>query len=347
MSAPAWPTRARPVRLVRTQFASLEQLRRRITTDRPVVATSGEGPLAGWFGLVEAPFLRVTAGALSRGLVSAGSTVEGALTVTVVLEAQGGNIDDVPLERGRVLVHRPGALFRGWSAPGYRWLAVMLPEAVVRQLARRQGWRPPDMADAPLLDARLAEDELVLVEAFARRLGLGPTGSHDARPRLGPEDLEAWGRVLARIWARGRPRTSARRERRGRAALRRTMHWMESHLGERLRVAELCRVAGVPERTLVHMCRRHFGVPPRRLLHVLRLHRARRLLLEPRPAAGGGVRHVARAVGISHAGRFAGSYRRLFGESPRETTRRGGGGPESATKQAGRGAAARGRRAHR
>jgi len=84
-------------------------------------------------------------------------------------------------------------------------------------------------------------------------------------------------------------------------------------------VGDLCKAAGVSERTLRNACQSLYRVSPIRLLHLRRLHQVRRAL---RNDAQASVTEVALRFGFGNLGRFAVEYRELFGESPSRT--RGG-----------------------
>jgi adenylate cyclase len=78
---------------------------------------------------------------------------------------------------------------------------------------------------------------------------------------------------------------------------------------------------GVAERTLNAHFRTFLGLSPISYLRRLRLAAAREALLAGEP--GVSVTEVARQFGFNHFGRFAGQYRRCFGESPSATLRHG------------------------
>lgn len=88
--------------------------------------------------------------------------------------------------------------------------------------------------------------------------------------------------------------------------------------------AGLAHGTGVNGRTLLRAFQETFGTPPKQYLLLRELHRIRRLLLAGAPhdatVADVLVRH-----GIWEFGRFAGRYRRRFGEPPSATLRRGRG----------------------
>jgi AraC-like DNA-binding protein len=85
-------------------------------------------------------------------------------------------------------------------------------------------------------------------------------------------------------------------------------------------VGDLCKAAGVSERTLRNAFQSLYHVSPIRLLHLRRLHQVRRALRDDAQAS---VTEVALRFGFGNLGRFAVEYRRLFGESPSHTLRRG------------------------
>jgi AraC family ethanolamine operon transcriptional activator len=111
--------------------------------------------------------------------------------------------------------------------------------------------------------------------------------------------------------------TAARRRR----ALRRALELLDEG-GEPLpTIPELCRWAGVGQRTLEYAFRDQLGVTPVRYIKLLRLNRAHRLLRLASPS-NETVTSIAFACGMTELGRFAVDYRQLFGESPSRTLQR-------------------------
>ena len=96
--------------------------------------------------------------------------------------------------------------------------------------------------------------------------------------------------------------------------------YVEDHLGEAIRLADLCGHAGVGLRTLQRAFREHFGLSPLQYVERRRMHAARRLLRSMRLGVPS-IAAVALKVGEVHPGRFSARYRRLFGELPSETLR--------------------------
>jgi AraC-like DNA-binding protein len=88
-----------------------------------------------------------------------------------------------------------------------------------------------------------------------------------------------------------------------------------------LRLADLCEVTGVSERTLRTMFVEQFGVGPKRYLRTRKLHAVRAALAVADPARET-VSGIARRFGLSDIGRMAKDYSELFGEYPRVTLMR-------------------------
>ncbi len=88
-----------------------------------------------------------------------------------------------------------------------------------------------------------------------------------------------------------------------------------------VRLSHLCAVSGISERSLQYAFRDTLGVTPKAFITTRRLHAARRALLESDPSATR-VADVAMRLGFYELGRFAGYYRKRFGEHPSTTLRR-------------------------
>ena len=99
--------------------------------------------------------------------------------------------------------------------------------------------------------------------------------------------------------------------------------YLRLHLAEDVSVGELCRRLAISRRQLEYAFRTVFDSSPREFLLSLRLNESRRRLMKARDR-GQTVTQVAMDVGISHLGRYAACYRRLFGETPSQTLQRGG-----------------------
>jgi len=94
-----------------------------------------------------------------------------------------------------------------------------------------------------------------------------------------------------------------------------------SEPGEHLSVSDLCRAAGVSERTLEYAFHNVMGLTPVAYLIRLRLHRVRQGLLAGSHATTT-VTTEALNWGFWHFGEFSRAYKQCFGELPSDTLRR-------------------------
>ena len=105
------------------------------------------------------------------------------------------------------------------------------------------------------------------------------------------------------------------------AIMRRFEQILEANPDEPLYVTDVCAAIGVTDRTLRLHCQDHLGMNPQRYLWLRRMHLARRALA----LADGAVKtvtEIANDHGFGELGRFAVSYRKLYGEAPSVTLRR-------------------------
>jgi len=94
-----------------------------------------------------------------------------------------------------------------------------------------------------------------------------------------------------------------------------------SKAGASLYVTDLCKAAGVSERTLEYAFKEVMGLTPVAYLVRLRLHRVRQALLAA-PCASTTVSAEALNWGFWHFGEFTRAYKECFGELPSDTLRR-------------------------
>ena len=96
---------------------------------------------------------------------------------------------------------------------------------------------------------------------------------------------------------------------------------LTTHGGPQLNMPALCSAIGVPERTLRVCCTEFLGVSPIRYLLLRRLNMVRSALRRANPA-NASVAEIARTYQFQEPGRFAVTYRTVFGEMPSSTLRR-------------------------
>jgi len=103
--------------------------------------------------------------------------------------------------------------------------------------------------------------------------------------------------------------------------MRRFEQMLEEHPDGPLHVMDICAGIGVTERTLRLHCQEQLGMAPHLYLWLRRMNLVRRALAFAEPTANT-VTTIANDYGFPELGRFAVSYRKLFGESPSVTLRR-------------------------
>lgn len=175
------------------------------------------------------------------------------------------------------------------------------------------------------LESRVRPSSPAAVDALERRLirllaspAAFPSPMSDGVSRELEADLVQH-TIAALLCGEERPvvETASRRRR----ALRRALDCLDRG-GEPLpTIPELCRFAGVGQRTLEYAFRDQLGVTPIHYIKLVRLNRAHRLL-RLASSANETVTSIAFACGFNELGRFAGDYRRHFGESPSQTLHR-------------------------
>jgi len=91
-----------------------------------------------------------------------------------------------------------------------------------------------------------------------------------------------------------------------------------AYIESQVSMSQLAAAVGVPERTLKRCCAQILGTSPSRYLRLRRLNLVRSELRRADPATAS-VTEIAQRFQFSEPKRFAGAYRRLFGELPATT----------------------------
>jgi AraC-like DNA-binding protein len=105
-----------------------------------------------------------------------------------------------------------------------------------------------------------------------------------------------------------------------RRGARRAEAFIQEHWQDSILLADLCRAADAPERSLRHGFGELYGVSPMAYLRSVRMHAARDQL--HRTECERLISEVALRCGFTHFGRFSVDYRRAFGETPSQTRNR-------------------------
>ena len=103
-----------------------------------------------------------------------------------------------------------------------------------------------------------------------------------------------------------------------RQVVERAEAFLNAHVGEPISIAALSRAAGVSERSLRNAFYDVRGMSPKRSVVRTRLAQVRRALSDAQGTRGA-VTAIATDYGFFELGRFAGTYKAAFGETPSET----------------------------
>jgi AraC-like DNA-binding protein len=171
-----------------------------------------------------------------------------------------------------------------------------------------------------------AEADRVLLGQWTPQPGGDPLHRvvHDLGPRildpaLDDRDRAAADWTLAQALVRTLP--EAHEDEARSAAVRSALAFIRAHAAEPITLADIAAAALCSERSLQDRFARDLGTTPTALLRATRMRRVREVLRAAEPGEVS-IGEVARANSIGHLGRFAGEYRKQFGEPPSATLRR-------------------------
>jgi AraC family ethanolamine operon transcriptional activator len=238
-----------------------------------------------------------------------------------------GTVNGVPVRPGMMLVAEPESEARFVVDAGWESITFLLPPQLISaHLADRQ--RTSEFHLPHGVETLQANEERVrklfdwgkrLVDTAARQ----PALFNEHRKERAAAQVELLETLLASLGVADDfepTRSDQTRQAYSRIVKIAEDHAL-SHAGDHLHVTDLCRAAGVSERTLENAFKEVMGMTPVAYLIRLRLHRVRKALL----AASHGtttVTAVALDWGFWHFGEFSRAYKECFGELPSDTLRR-------------------------
>jgi methylphosphotriester-DNA--protein-cysteine methyltransferase len=269
-----------------------------------------------------APDLDVDGGWTSLPLRAVGTTPSGKATVTFVLSCPGRCVMDAcEVAPGTVLSWRPGTTYHGISPAGYRWATVIVPEALVQDLAPVDATRGSD--GLPLRRARMPAHVRADVLALQREMGAWRMpGSEPVPPEQAGRLRERWTDLL--VWALracqpvAGPSAGALH---AAAVVRAAEAYLLRKIGDDVYLRDVSASIAVPGRTIEAAFRSVLGMPPMRYLEILRAHAVFLSLRSTGRDAPRTVREAERRAGVTHGARFAARYRSIFAENPADTFR--------------------------
>ncbi|MBE7522411.1 MAG: helix-turn-helix domain-containing protein [Burkholderiales bacterium] len=238
-----------------------------------------------------------------------------------------GTVDGLPVRAGLLVAAAPGVEARFVVDTDWESVTLLVPPRILgEQLKARQrehAFRWP--RDVELMEA--GTDEVLALFDWGRRLATTaarqPAIFDDRPDQRAAAEVELLEMLLRAVGTAERlepSRSDATRQSYSLVVKTAEDHAL-SRIGEHLHVSELCRAAGVSERTLEYAFKECLGLSPVTYLIRLRLHRVRQALL----AASQGTTTVSTEAlngGFWHFGEFSRAYKACFGELPSDTLRR-------------------------
>jgi AraC family ethanolamine operon transcriptional activator len=238
-----------------------------------------------------------------------------------------GTVNGVPVRPGMLLAAAPESEARFVVEPGWESITFLLPPEEIRLHRTARQWDG---------EFRLPQGVETLQASEAMVCGLFDWGKRlveiaVAQPALFNEreservaaQVELIESLLATLRQAGDlvPSRGDRTRRSRSQIVRRAEEYSLARNGADLCVSDLCRVAGVSERTLDYAFKEVMGLTPVAYLTRLRLHRVRKALLAATPGSTT-VSAQALTWGFWHFGEFSRAYRACFGELPSQTLQR-------------------------
>jgi AraC family ethanolamine operon transcriptional activator len=297
-----------------------------IGLDAQLIQLDGGSPFAGRLLILDVPPFQLMRFQLDKRLHTIGSKPKGIFSVTV-------DLDPRPLEvpwRSHGLAVPKNSLFGvrvnsdiHFTVPANVTIGIIfIPVQALKQWALQLGWPGFEGELLPNTNVLLTNPHstdglrnylrqlFTLAEQAPDRLRLPATQRlvrEDLMPLLlealisGPRPTQRFSRPPARI-----------------EIVKELQRWLHDHPTVPVTLADLCRQAHASRRTLIQGFQDHLGMGPMTYIRILRLHAIRRRLVRAEPGELQ-IGALAEAWGFHNAGHFAAHYRRLFGESPRDT----------------------------
>jgi AraC family transcriptional regulator, ethanolamine operon transcriptional activator len=258
---------------------------------------------------------------LQQGFEGGGTIVEGVTRTdgwALYHQSHPGHMNGQVMSTDEVFAAPPGSEFCLTCKPSHEWNTVFIPAPLLfpssPELEFASRAMPQILKPPPHVMRRFTS----LVHRFL--------ATADSQPQLWdhPVALDSYRHELVSavqdLFATGQHSTN-RHFLRWSYLTQSTLKLAMSYPDQSPSIAELARQIGVPERTLRTAFHRTYGVSPQEYLRLQRLYQARRLLragLQDQT----NVSEIAFSLGFWDLGRFAGAYRRLFGERPSVTLRK-------------------------
>ena len=270
--------------------------------------------------LATTPRMQVVSVYRSPGVRIQGASTPSTSFLVIPIDSPALHIQGVACGPGALAHLPPAHEYEIMSAAPHRALAVAVDPARLDEVARaRWGFPMPKDRSGPCFQAKDPAAARRAARTWGRWL---VAGLHDPNILLDPVasrrmEEEVLGAFLDAIDpGPGHRAVTPRRE-----LARRAEVFIRESLREPTRIDDICSAVQASTRALHNAFKQVYGIPPKTYQKALRLAAVRQELLSGRD--GTTVSATAVKWGFFQFGYFAMDYRRMFGEGPRETLRRG------------------------
>ncbi len=265
--------------------------------------------------------------AANARLRSRTSVLEGRLAYVTFGPRSQGTVNGLPIVPGMMLAGAPAAEGRFVVDTGYEAVAFLVhPQDIKDHLVargREADFRLPRGVELLQADAEKVRTLYGLGKRLVDVAVREPRRFDAGRKERAAVQAELFETLLATLDAAGgfTPTYSERTRQAHSLVVRAAEDHALSRIDEPVQITDLCRAAGVSERTLQYAFKQVMGLSPRDYLVRVRLHRVRQALLAASQRTST-VSVEALKCGFWHFGEFSRAYKDCFGELPSQTLRR-------------------------
>jgi AraC family ethanolamine operon transcriptional activator len=265
--------------------------------------------------------------ASNRRLRTSTSVLRGLLGYVTFGPQARGTVNGVPVRPGMLLAAAPDSEARFVVEPGWESITFLLPPAEIDRHRTARQWEGEFRLPSGVETLQASEATVSGLFDWGKRLVETAVERPDLFNERETERVAAQVDLIESLLATLRQASDlvpsrGDRTRRSRSQIvQRAEEYALARTGANLGISDLCRVAGVSERTLEYAFKEVMALTPVAYLTRLRLHRVRKALLAATPGSTT-VSAQALAWGSWHFGEFSRAYRECFGELPSETLQR-------------------------
>jgi len=273
------------------------------------------GPLTGWFFSAQVGPYHVNAGSFDRGLLYEGLFNPGRMHVGFILSPQHSAIVHAHEYNSGVIDINVGSVFVHEVFPaGMVWVNIFADE---NTMMRRIKYSKDKLHKNPHMVIEGLRDELPpligLVENCIRQADSNRSGNRDCSPKQ--FESAFYNLLSVRFTEDLYEQLFITGDKFRMQMLKKTNNRSLLNNNQPLSLKEICSSINMKSRTVQKYFHEIYGMGPTEYFRIRRLNGARDDLINGAPS----VSDVALKWGFTHFGRFAGIYKKLFGESPAVT----------------------------